>query len=970
MSVYLRIVLASLALALVFAGSAATAPVAPVLTGPADGIAVETLPAFSWNAVSGAQTYEFEFSADSGFNSSLALATTRNTRAALKKVVPNGTYYWRVRGVASDGSLGAWSETRSIVMAWTAEPTPLNPADGTEISYPADALTLRWSAVPGAANYVVRIASDPDLGTLIWDAPKETAASNFTVTSSLSPGTYYWNITPLNAEGHAGNASAVSTFSWVWPSTTTTSLSDLVANEEVFDPQFSWDPVPGASGYEVEVNFSSDWATSSKVCCDPLSFFTDASTLGTSIAPQIVLDNNTYYWRVRALDPGGNAGDWNEGTTFTKTFDNVPPVTSPAIKNLHMRDHLTDPGTDADSGTPEYETASPVVAWDPVPGASGYQVEVTPYSGGVCNWSAPAEHWTKVTSATAWTPLGWSWNNVKPFASTLAVSNDSVTALVAGHEYCTRVRAIDRPSATGGPTVFGDYSYLPANGQPAFTWTGPLESGACSPCTMSADEYVGPITGTTVGRMPVFTWEPISGAESYYVLVARDANFTNVVDYAYTRIPAYAPRTGSQSKGYADETTLYYWAVLPADAANGDGVSAEPLTSGAQSFTKQSTPPDLVSPIDLAVVNTPATTFQWDAVESARRYRLQVDNEASFVSPIDDILTDSTSYTSNTTYPSGTTLYWRVRADAENGSTYVGLTWSTSGTFTKQLPTPVFDPDNPTTGAQIPAFSWSPVPGAISYDIQIEEPDGDRPLYKGFPTRAASFVKFTGVGVLKVWVRANFPTDSFSVVPGPWSDYWQYTHTIPEPLNPQHELGASRLVFTWDPRANTEEYRVQVSTRADFATSVENTTTQTTSYAPLLAPFSYSPGATLYWRVAAVDFDRNLGDFTAVRTFTLPTTTGGTTTPKRFRLSAVGYPVKGVYRSITINVRNTLNQPVANAAVRVSGGGVATATKRTGVLGKVVFRVRATRYPGTVAFRATKTGFTTAYLYRAVRRTR
>ena len=33
---------------------------------------------------------------------------------------------------------------------------------------------------------------------------------------------------------------------------------DLVAAPEVFDPKFSWDPVEGAKGYDVEINFSSD----------------------------------------------------------------------------------------------------------------------------------------------------------------------------------------------------------------------------------------------------------------------------------------------------------------------------------------------------------------------------------------------------------------------------------------------------------------------------------------------------------------------------------------------------------------------------------------------------------------------------------------------------------------------------------------------------------------------------------------
>ena len=69
----------------------------------------------------------------------------------------------------------------------------------------------------------------------------------------------------------------------------------------------------GAAGYQVEVNFSSDWAAGSKVCCDPINFLTQASTLGTSLSPAVVLDNNTYFWRVRAIDSEGNAGVWNVG---------------------------------------------------------------------------------------------------------------------------------------------------------------------------------------------------------------------------------------------------------------------------------------------------------------------------------------------------------------------------------------------------------------------------------------------------------------------------------------------------------------------------------------------------------------------------------------------------------------------------------------------------------------------------------
>jgi hypothetical protein len=175
--------------------------------------------------------------------------------------------------------------------------------------------------------------------------------------------------------------------------------------------------------------------------------------------------------------------------------------------------------------------------------------------------------------------------------------------------------------------------------------------------------------------------------------VAKDSAFTNIVDYVFTRVPAYAPRTGLASKGYADETSNYYWAVLPATSANGHGVSIDPLEAHPQPFTKQATPPALLGPSGGAVVSTAATVFHWGPVFAARRYRLQVSEDPTFSNVITErgptgtasgALTDSTAYTSSTDYPVGKTLYWRVQAEAENGSTStVGLRWSATGTFVR-----------------------------------------------------------------------------------------------------------------------------------------------------------------------------------------------------------------------------------------------------------------------------------------------
>src|SRR5262249_53502400 len=164
-------------------------------------------------------------------------------------------------------------------------------------------VVLNWSGVPGASHYLVSVASDPALGSLVFkysnqDDPKgppNVAATSAAITGALAPGSYYWSVTPVDAEGNRGAATPVASFNWLWPSVTTTQLEDLDSSPEVFDPRFSWTPVAGAASYEVEVNSSSDFALGSRVF--------DGETIASSLTPTTVLKDNVYYWPVPPPDP-------------------------------------------------------------------------------------------------------------------------------------------------------------------------------------------------------------------------------------------------------------------------------------------------------------------------------------------------------------------------------------------------------------------------------------------------------------------------------------------------------------------------------------------------------------------------------------------------------------------------------------------------------------------------------------------
>src|SRR5919197_6774595 len=108
---------------------------------------------------------------------------TRNTRATLKKTIPNGTYYWHVRSVTAEGAVSAWSSTRSFRKAWTASAVLQSPASGGTLVFPTNPLRLAWSPVLGAARYVVNVASDPSLASLVVHEPYETGAPKTQATS-------------------------------------------------------------------------------------------------------------------------------------------------------------------------------------------------------------------------------------------------------------------------------------------------------------------------------------------------------------------------------------------------------------------------------------------------------------------------------------------------------------------------------------------------------------------------------------------------------------------------------------------------------------------------------------------------------------------------------------------------------------------------------------------------------------------
>jgi hypothetical protein len=170
---------------------AGSAPAVPTLVAPADGATgVATNVTLSWNAVTGATSYDVQVSTSSNFSTTvvnqLALTTTSLATTSLQV---NTTYYWRVRATNSAGSSN-YSPARSFTTAAPLSversdavvpdafrllqnyPNPFNPATRLEFHIPTQQYVRlsMYDALGRELATLVQSELPPGVFRATWDA--------------------------------------------------------------------------------------------------------------------------------------------------------------------------------------------------------------------------------------------------------------------------------------------------------------------------------------------------------------------------------------------------------------------------------------------------------------------------------------------------------------------------------------------------------------------------------------------------------------------------------------------------------------------------------------------------------------------------------------------------------------------------------------------------------------------------------
>lgn len=263
--------------------------------------------------------------------------------------------------------------------------------------------------------------------------------------------------------------------------------------------------------------------------------------------------------------------------------------------------------------------------------------------------------------------------------------------------------------AAGYDTVYG---HGIVNARSALDITG-------TPTPPGGFDLLTPAPGATnIARKPTLTWEAAQFAQSYTVMIDDDPAFGSPEVNTNTGFTTY---THSGAAFPAD--TVLYWKVI----ANND-LGSTPSTPASQSFRTISDPPGaftLSVPADGAMAAL-SPLFSWSASALAEEYRIRVDDDADFSSPVIDFTTSLQNFVPGMPLAPNTTYYWTVTAINPNGtivSTPVSRMFTTIGAAPTAFNL-ISPPDGPNIATSTPTLVWSMSGGAQTYNVQVDEDPG------------------------------------------------------------------------------------------------------------------------------------------------------------------------------------------------------------------------------------------------------
>ena len=312
-------------------------------------VLIESAPIFEWSAVADAESYEIELgnSSDLASITHSAKSVEQSSYRMSEMLEDDRTYYWRVRGLNSDGIPGVWSAIGSFKVQLNLS-ISFSRADAkatTDVE-----ITHFLQGQPIYAEVVTQARSSQSLrfSWLLNGEPLREESDTIIVNDHLEPGLYTLSCIVASAGGIVAGSARFSVLSQL-------AVTDLVPNDnEVLQyrtrKMISWTPVSTAVGYHVQIVDVSDGYRD--VISDE-----DNLEVARYELPSSIDASKRYAYRLRAKDANGIWSVWTPEIHFTIRLLQEPEILFPT------------PNT-------SFFDRKPTISWKPIPGVRGYGVRL------------------------------------------------------------------------------------------------------------------------------------------------------------------------------------------------------------------------------------------------------------------------------------------------------------------------------------------------------------------------------------------------------------------------------------------------------------------------------------------------------------------------------------------------------------------------------------------------------------------
>jgi len=262
---------------------------------------------FQWQDLSGADDYRIQVYSS---NQNMILDSLVRTNNFTFAILP-GSYQWRVRGENF-----AYQTSYTFPLSFSVIETDDLTNQQVQLLYPGSGIftqeatfTYTWSEVASAQEYVFQLINVSGGNTLLHQQNNITATLYSPPTGLIADdGQYMWKVKAINTENDTETQFASRNF-YVDNTPPNQPLNTLPENETEENIStsidFEWNPAqdqgPVSSSLTYIIQIATDTSFNSVI---------HTATTSNTAYQYTFTSENTYYWRVKAVDQSGNQGNY------------------------------------------------------------------------------------------------------------------------------------------------------------------------------------------------------------------------------------------------------------------------------------------------------------------------------------------------------------------------------------------------------------------------------------------------------------------------------------------------------------------------------------------------------------------------------------------------------------------------------------------------------------------------------------